>query len=302
MSLRMLFNDAYLSGLMREWPTKPAIHELPAESKLPLIINAEVLDRYVDSCAMPADKVIVIMSGAALHPRAYTTAGDLDPAKVGNWRGRGYSLQLRNINRWYPPLHAMCSAIQGETGYGCYVAGFVSPAGAQGLNHHWDQSSVFVYQVVGRKTWQIWKPVVEEPHRDYLASNAPPGREVVNRLKAAGPDHEFDLRAGQVLVLPRGCMHSPHTRGQEDQSIHLTFVMRERTGHWIGEKLAQAAIRSAPLRRVIPPDRVVDLAAFAEQIDEARTLLVKWLASVDDVALAAELLEAARTEPDVDYV
>jgi ribosomal protein L16 Arg81 hydroxylase len=196
----------------------------------------------------------------------------------------------------------VCSTIQEETGFGCYVAGFVTPAGGQGLHHHWDQNTVVVYQVAGRKTWQIWEPVVEQPHREHLASNTPAVKGLVDRLKAAGPDQEFDLVPGQVLVLPRGCMHNPHARGQQDQSIHLTFVMRERTGYWIGEKLAKAAITSTALRRVIPPARVVDPAAFAEQIDEARTRLMDWLAQVDQVALADELLDAARTELDVDYV
>ena len=83
--------------------------------------------------------------------------------------------QLRTINRWHPPLHAVCSAIQQETGYGCFVTGFVTPAGERGLNPHWDQNMGFIYQVAGRKTWQIWEPVVEHPHRDHLASNTPPG-------------------------------------------------------------------------------------------------------------------------------
>jgi ribosomal protein L16 Arg81 hydroxylase len=301
MSLRMLLDEDTVSGLTTDWPTKPAVYELPAASRFREIVNADLLNAYLDTGTAPADDTIVIRNSAALHPRAYTTAGHLDAAKVAKWRGRGYSVQLRNLNRWYPPLRAMCSAIQGETGYGCYVAGFVTPAGQQGLNHHWDQNTVIVCQVSGRKTWQIWEPAVEEPHQDHLASNTAPVAELVNRLKAAGPDQEFDLAPGQVLVLPRGSMHNPHARGQTEQSIHLTFVMRERTGYWIGEKLARASIASTPLRRVIPPARVVDPAAFAEQIDEARTLLIDWLAQVDPVALAAQLLDAARTEPAVDY-
>jgi hypothetical protein len=287
--------------MMTAWPTKPAVHELPAGSDLPGIVNARVLDAYLDTGTAPPDKIILIKDGAALHPRAYTTAGHLDPVKVTKWRGRGYSIQLRTINRWYPPLHAMCSAIQQETGYGCYVTGFVTPAGGQGLNHHWDQNLGLIYQVAGLKTWQIWEPVVEEPHHDHLASNTYPSSDLVHRLKTAGPDREFDLSPGQVLVLPRGWMHNPHARSQKEDSIHLTFVVRERTGFWIGEKLAKAAIASTPLRRVISPARVIDPAAFAEQVNEARDLLVDWLTSVDEVTLAGSLLDAARTERDVDY-
>ena len=41
---------------------------------------------------------------------------------------------------------------------------------------------------------------------------------------------------------------------------------------------------------------------FAGQIAEARDVLTQWLAGADPSALAAELLQAARTEPNVDYL
>src|SRR5688572_25972476 len=128
MSLTMLFDENTCHTMMTAWPTKPAIYELPADSRLPRIADAPLLHAYLDTGTAPADKIIVIKEGAALHPRAYTTAGHLDPAKVAKWRGRGYTIQLRTINRWHPPLHTVCSAIQQETGYGCFVTGFLTPA------------------------------------------------------------------------------------------------------------------------------------------------------------------------------
>lgn len=97
-------------------------------------------------------------------------------------------------------------------------------------------------------------------------------------------------------------MHNPHARGQTEDSVHVTFVARERTGYWIAGKLAQAALASTALRRVIPPSSVVEPAAFAKQITEARDLLTDWLAGAEVSALAAELLQIARTEANVDYI
>lgn len=302
MSLAILFDEDTVNAMKAAWPGKPAVSPLPDDSPLPGIANAHILHKYLATGTAPADQTVVIRDGAALHPRAYTTLGHLDPVKLAKWRDRGYSVQLRNINRWYPPLHTVCSRIQTETGFGCYVAGFITPAGAQGLNHHWDQSAVLVYQLAGRKTWRIWEPVVEEPHRDHLASNTQPASALVDQLKAAGPDHEFDLSPGQVLTLPRGCLHNPHTRGHRAESTHLTFVLRERTGYWISEKLTQAAIASTPLRRVIPPEHIVDPATLAEHIDQTRNHLIDWLTRIDPNTFAVQLLAAARTEPDRDYL
>jgi ribosomal protein L16 Arg81 hydroxylase len=302
MSLSMLFDEATVSDMMIAWPSKPALYAPPDDSHLPGIVTAELINSYLDTGTAPAEQLIVIKDGAALHSRAYTTDGYLDPGKVAKWRGRGYTIQLRNLHRWCPEMHAICTTIQAETGYGTYATGFVTPAGGQGLHHHWDQNMGFVYQLAGRKTWQIWEPGVEEPHREQFASNTTPGSDVLNRMKSMRPDYEFDLGPGQILVLPRGWMHNPHARSQTEESIHVTFVARERTGYWIAGELAKAALTSTSLRRVIPPASVVDPAAFAEQIAEARELLTDWLNGADTSALAAELLQAARTEPNVDYI
>ncbi|MET7710317.1 cupin domain-containing protein [Micromonospora sp. NPDC005413] len=302
MSLTTLFDEVTVREMMTAWPTKPELHKLPNDSSVLNVVNAELINGYLDTGTAPAEQLIVIKDGAALHPRAYTTGGYVDPGKIAKWRGRGYTVQLRNLNRWCPAVHAICSAIQDETGYGCYATGFATPAGGQGLYHHWDQNMGLIYQIAGRKTWQIWEPGVDEPHNEQFASNTSPGSGVIDRMKSMHPDFEFDLVPGQILVLPRGWMHNPHARGQTEDSVHVTFVARELTGYWIVGKLVQAALTSTPLRRVIPPASVVDAAAFAGQVAEARDQLTQWLASADVSALAVELLQVARTEPNVDYI
>jgi hypothetical protein len=302
MSLSLLFGDETVADMMTSWPTKPTVYDVPPGSAFPNIVNARLLNTYLDTGCAPADEINVVKDGAARHPRAYTTADKLDPSKVAMWRERGYSFQLRNLDRWYPPLHAMCREIQRQTGYGCYVTGFVTPGGAQGLDHHWDQNMGIICQLSGSKTWEIWHPVVAEPHRDFKASNMEPIGELVEQLKADGPDMVIELKAGQALVLPRGWVHNPHARNQTEESVHLTFVVRERTGFWIGQKLAKAAIESDPLRRVIAPASVVDEEAIAIAIGEAREQLIDWLGKVDTRTMATELLGVATSELEPDYV
>ncbi|WP_221323683.1 cupin domain-containing protein [Actinoplanes sp. L3-i22] len=298
----MLFDKGTVAEMMTDWPAKPAVHEIPPDSVFSNIINAKLLNTYLDTGCAPADEINVVREGAARHPRAYAPAGTLDPSRVSTLRARGYSFQLRNLDRWYPPLHAMCRAIQRETGYGCYVTGFVTPGGAQGLDYHWDQNMGLVCQLSGSKTWEIWHPVVADPHRDFKASNLEPLDQLVKQLKADGPDQVIELKAGQVLVLPRGWVHNPHARHQATESTHLTFVMRERTGFWIGQKLVKAAIESAPLRNIIAPAGVVDEEAFTSAVEQARDQLVGWLGKVDARAMAAELLAVATSELEPDYV
>ncbi len=103
-------------------------------------------------------------------------------------------------------------------------------------------------------------------------------------------------------MLPRGWVHNPHALDQTEDSVHLTFVIRERTGFWIGEKLAKAAIASTSLRRVIAPADIVGEDALAAQIEQARSTLVDWLGKIDSQAFAAELLDITRSELEPDYI
>ncbi|GLW27614.1 hypothetical protein Areg01_05550 [Actinoplanes regularis] len=103
-------------------------------------------------------------------------------------------------------------------------------------------------------------------------------------------------------MLPRGWVHNPHALDQTEDSVHLTFVIRERTGFWIGEKLAKAAIESTSLRRVMAPADIVGEDALAAQIDQTRSILVDWLGEIDVHAFAAELLATARSEVEPDYI
>jgi hypothetical protein len=125
---------------------------------------------------------------------------------------------------------------------------------------------------------------------------------LVEQLVTAGPDLEITLKPRQILVLPRGWIHNPHALDQTEESVHLTFVIRERTGFWIGEKLARAAIASTPLRRVIPPAIVNSESTLAVEIDKARRLLVDWLGEIESRAFATELLDTARSELEPDYI
>ena len=93
MSLSSLFDDATVSDMVTAWPTKPALHMPPEDSRVRSLVNANLINGYLDTGTAPADQLIVIKDGAALHSRAYSTDGYLDPGKVAKWRGRGYTVQ-----------------------------------------------------------------------------------------------------------------------------------------------------------------------------------------------------------------
>lgn len=172
---------------------------------------------------------------------------------------------------------------------------FLTPAGQQGLLHHWDQQMALIVQLAGAKTWQLWKPVYEAPMREYQESFRVWRPEFIPDWEAAGPDLTIDLRAGQTLLLPRGWVHNPHALDHDEPSVHLTFAIRERTPLWIAEQLVARVIEDPEFRRIILP-RDLEGAALADRVGEAARALADWLDRLDVDEMAGRVREAALTE------
>ncbi|MFJ9583925.1 JmjC domain-containing protein [Streptomyces acidicola] len=152
-----------------------------------------------------------------------------------------------------------------------------------------------IVQVAGTKTWQLWKPHVPAPMRDWGESFRVWQEDFIPRWEAAGPDLTIDLQAGQTLLLPRGWVHNPHALHHDEPSLHLTFAIRERTPLWLAEQLVARAIEQPAFRRVsLPPD--LDQPVLADQMDETRRALVVFLNSLDMAEMAGLVRQAAMTE------
>ncbi len=54
MSLSMLFDEVTVSEMMNAWPAKPALHTPPDGSRLPGIINVDLVNGYLDTGTAPA--------------------------------------------------------------------------------------------------------------------------------------------------------------------------------------------------------------------------------------------------------
>src|SRR5205823_12677252 len=106
---------------------------------------------------------------------------------------------------------------------------------SQGLAAHWDGHDILVLQIAGRKCWRIYDAPVALPtdlpptfaferarppaapgsFRHWIAHPAP------DAFGPEAPAGEIELRAGDLLYLPRG--HGHEARTDETMSIHVTL-------------------------------------------------------------------------------
>ncbi|MFF1702472.1 JmjC domain-containing protein [Streptomyces sp. NPDC058252] len=293
MSLSLLLPEADVADLLTSWPDQPRVYER-GPTALDRTITAAGFEKLLGTGCVPAEEVAAILAGPS-DRSSFKTNGRTDAAKLRRLRERGYTIRLGNLQRWLPFFHDASRAIQQETGYSNYAHAFLTPAGKQGLLHHWDQQMALIVQVAGAKTWQLWKPVYDSPMREFQESFRVWRDDFIPAWEAAGPDMSIDLQAGQTLLLPRGWVHNPHALHHDEPSLHLTFAIRERTPLWIAEQLIARAIAEPEFRRVITP-RDLEGPVLADRLRETRQALVEFLGGLDLEEMASLVREAAVTE------
>ncbi|HEY8981328.1 MAG TPA: cupin domain-containing protein [Streptomyces sp.] len=296
MSLRLLLPEDGVSELLRTWPDEPRVFER-GRTTLDETVTADHLTDYVFTGCVPADEIAVVKApNPSLNQRAFMDAyGRSDPTKLRKLHGQGYTIRLGNLQRVMPFLAAVSRQIQAETGCSNYVHAFLTPPGNQGLRHHWDQQMAVIVQVSGAKRWQLWRPPVEAPMREFNESFRVWKADYIPTWEAVGPDVEIDLKAGQSLLLPRGWVHNPHVLDSDESSVHLTFAIRERTPVWLVEKLIEGVIEDPDFRKVILPGDIAG-AELGSHLRETRAALVRYLDGMDLDELAQVVREAAARE------
>ena len=135
-------------------------------------------------------------------------------------------------------------------GAGCNV--YATPAGMQGFAPHWDDIDAFVLQLEGEKHWRLY--AARDPSERLPRHSSPD----FAQDDLGEPIAHVTLRPGELLYLPRGCIHQA-VSGTSD-SLHAT-VSTCRQHSWrdlvelaLHGALEEAAAEQLALRRSLPRD------------------------------------------------
>ncbi|HEX7135611.1 MAG TPA: cupin domain-containing protein, partial [Iamia sp.] len=167
----------------------------------------------------------------------------------------------------------------------------LTPAFSNGAGRHYDDHSVFIRQLVGRKRWRVQAPVEQWPSAP--CSDADIDTEVVL---------DVDLGPGDCLYLPRGFVHDGSTGAEP--SLHLSFTLDDPPtwGEILLTALAAEVESRTALRAILPMAYAADPGGLEAEaslmIDEARraldaieaAVLVDGLLSVAERTLAESRL------------
>jgi ribosomal protein L16 Arg81 hydroxylase len=155
---------------------------------------------------------------------------------------RGGTLVLGHVEERLPNLALICRLLGREFGFRSWAAVYMTPPGSHAFKAHFDQTEVFVLQVLGSKLWRTSTARRLFPRTEEFDSGD----------TEIGPDHqEHHLRQGDLLYIPRGFVHD--ARSIEEPSVHIT--LRLEPPSW--EDLIKATVKLAAdgndaLKRALP--------------------------------------------------
>jgi ribosomal protein L16 Arg81 hydroxylase len=156
-------------------------------------------------------------------------------------------------------IASLCNDLQ-KTFPHVYANTYLTPPNGHAVEAHADDRDVLVIQIIGQKTWKVYKHVpVQFPfEKEQVGKN---GLEVPPSIKTAGLcfEQEMVLQPGDVLYMPRGFVHEATTEtinsGPFMPSFHATIAIA--THDWCLSVVLSDTIRHmlngvADFRKALP--------------------------------------------------
>jgi ribosomal protein L16 Arg81 hydroxylase len=204
----------------------------------------------------------------------------------------GNSIAVNGIVQSTSALKDFCRSLAPEFSARVQVNSYLSPPYGQGLSTHYDTHDVFVLQIWGTKHWclregRLSLPLLQHPWR---------------RTEDPGPViEEFDLDQGDLLYVPRGCVHTASAGATA--SFHLTVGIHPISWATVLNGALQAAVsKDRRFRESLPLGFERHAAPREAALARLKELLESLAQQVDPVAVIDDAAEAARrgTLPSLD--
>ena len=124
----------------------------------------------------------------------------------------GSTLVIQAGQRYFDHLSKCCLSLSNDFGSPVQANLYITPNKSQGFNPHWDTHDVFVLQISGTKTWQLYGFEKELPTKSQT---------FVSKGYDKKPIKTLQLSPGDFLYVPRGYVHD--AMADDGISAHITI-------------------------------------------------------------------------------
>lgn len=249
------------------------------------LLTVDDVDDLITARSLRAPAFRLVQEGRTL-PRATTTRSgrvggvpvdDLpDPGRILDLVADGATLVLQALHRSWPPVTALCRALEDLVGHPVQANAYLTPPGSRGLAVHHDTHDVLAIQLSGDKHWVVHEPAVVAPlpGQRWSRDDHTPGPLVLDTV----------LHPGDVLYLPRGTPHAAETT--DAASLHLTVGIRSVTWFDVLQRVLADAADEPRFRDALPPGYADDPDGLAAALQPVLKDAAAWLADRDATVVA----------------
>lgn len=235
-SLDAFFNDY--------WEQKPLHIARPNANPFSSLVSIDSIEALISTNSISYPTVQLSHAGQVIPVSNYTDDDQLIvPNRLIEHYRNGCTIVVSHAHRLVKNLMSLCRAIQASLMMRCQTNVYLSPAGNQGFNPHYDTHDVFILQVSGKKTFNFYS----------MGASFPTSADRFNReIHEIGEKTEqIELSAGDTLYIPRGVVHDA-VADTVQPSLHVTLGVYPVLMHTLINEITQLAMESDPaLRRAI---------------------------------------------------
>jgi ribosomal protein L16 Arg81 hydroxylase len=182
-------------------------------------------ERVLFGTQLVADDVMVCKDGLPARRETYQlrhgrsvkdeAAGRdvIDSDRVSALFAHGCSVVLDAVQKHSTPVGKLCRGLESFLGHRVNANVYMTPPNSQGFSAHYDTHDTVILQIEGSKRWQIYGPALDLPLREQLFD--------AKTLRPGPVLQQIELRAGDLLYLPRGVVHE--AKASATFSLHVTL-------------------------------------------------------------------------------
>jgi ribosomal protein L16 Arg81 hydroxylase len=300
--VRFLLGSVGCVEFMSEyWEKKPLLARNSAVSQAGTLFGSASLPLLLRKWTMKINdehgQVIFIRPNSFVHDERFAQGGPVTVGQVSEAMRLGDTLLIHNMEIYWKPIGVLSESLSDFTNLYVQVNLYYSPPGAPvAVSLHQDAQSVFIVQVEGRKTWELYAAKQALALKPQLRGKA---GDIVRKEEVGEHLLTMELSPGDVLFIPRGVFHATSTAKNGDtSSLHLTVGMETDSddltwGNLLAEVIGGASREmpmwdaDAVLREALP----VHLLRQEQQTPQiskqlkghATRLIQKMLKGLDDV-------------------
>lgn len=237
------------------------------------------MDRIIATSGLRYPSLRLVKEGVSIPLTRYTYnmpwGGDafsrvIDSEVVFSEFYQGATVIMQALHTNWLPLALFCRNLETFFNYPVQTNIYMTPKHSQGFSAHYDTHDVFVLQVAGSKRWRVYEGEIKLPDRSqaFKAGETKPGPLLLDQ----------ELKAGDILYLPRGFIHEGLT--SDSDSLHITVGILSYT--WVDIfNEAVSLIKTDPaFRTSLPPGFIQQeeglpaehFAALMQKFNEAAVL------------------------------